>query len=159
MKILAIDIGTKCGWAYSNGKHGRMGGYSGTWDLSVKRDESAGMRLIRLYGKLREVHESQGLDLIVFEAIRYAGPRMGGSMVVMAEMQGVIKQFCEEHGVPYRGVSSTEIKKHATGKGNSNKAAMKVAAIVKWGQVRLEDCDDNEIDAMWILDFARHLYG
>lgn len=147
MNILALDPATRCGWAHSCGA-------SGTWDLSVKRDESAGMRLMRLKAKLNACYES-GVDVVVFEAARNAAPRMGGALVVQSQIQGVIVLWCEEKAVEYRGYSPTEIKKHATGKGNANKDAMIEAAVSKGWNPK----DDNEADALWLLDLARSEYG
>ena len=144
MKILAVDPATRCGWAHSDG-------ISGTWDLSVRRDESAGMRLIRMTGKLREIHQSCGIDVLVYEAARHAAPKMQGALVVQATMQGVIIHWCEEHGVEYRGYSPTEIKRHATGSGRANKADMIAAAVARVGHA----IDDNQADALWLLDLAR----
>lgn len=150
MKILAIDPATKCGWAHSDGP-------SGTWDLSIRRDESAGMRLIRLRGKLREILENVGIDLLVYEAARHAAPKMQGALVVQSELQAIIKEFCEDAKpkIQYRGYSPTEIKKHATGKGNANKPAMTIAAKIKFCFVIT---DDNHADALWLLDLAQEEY-
>lgn len=143
MKILALDPATKCGWAHSDGA-------SGTWDLSVRRDESSGMRLIRLGAKLNEIYASAGIDLVVFEAARHAAPRMQGALVVHAEIQGQIKTWCETFGKEYRGYSPSEIKKHATGKGNASKEQMMQAATNRgWSPI-----DDNHADALWLLDLA-----
>ena len=148
--ILAIDPATKCGWASSLGM-------SGTWDLSIRRDESAGMRLLRLRGKLEEVHAVHPIRLVAFEAARNCAPRMQGALVVQAELQSVIKLWCETVGVDYRGYSPTEIKRHATGKGNSNKAAILSAAKARWTDRVIGD--DNEADALWLLDLAQRDLG
>lgn len=145
--ILAIDPATKCGFALSIGA-------SGTWDLSIRRDESAGMRLIRLRSKLRDLM-AVDIHLVAFEAARNCAPKMQGALVVQAELQSVIKTFCEDNKIEYRGYSPTEIKKHATGKGNANKAKMLAAARVKWPQFK---GDDNEADALWLLDLAMKEY-
>lgn len=144
MQILALDPATKTGWAHSCGE-------SGTWDLSIRRDESGGMRLLRLRAKLGEVHRLQPFDLLVFEAARHATPKMQGALVIQAEIQGVVKTWCEDSGVEYRGYSPSEIKRHATGKGGASKDAMLVAAIAKWGRPFI---DDNEADACWLLNLA-----
>lgn len=144
MKILAIDPATKCGFAHSCGT-------SGTWDLSVRRDESAGMRLIRFEGKLNEVHNNVGVDLVVFEAARNAGPGMQGALIRQAEMQGVLVHWCELLKINYRGYSPSEIKKYATGKGNSGKEVMMKAALARWPGFA---GDDNEADARWLLMLA-----
>ena len=148
MKILALDPATHCGWAHSLGA-------SGEWDLSVRRDESGGMRLLRFTGKLVEVMRSPGVDLVVFEAARHAMPKMQGTLVVQAEMQGVLKALCEERLIEYRGYSPSEIKKHATGKGNANKQAMQRAAMKRFGKA----VGDNEADALWLLDLATRDYA
>lgn len=146
MNILAIDPATKCGWATDTA--------GGVWDLSIRRDESGGMRLIRLKAKLLEVVKACSINVVVFEAARNAKASMQGALVVQAELQSVIKTVCEElGGVEYRGYSPAELKKHATGKGNSNKAAMVEAATVKWPHIAIED--DNHADALWLLDLAK----
>lgn len=149
MNILALDPATKCGWATRTA--------SGTWDLSVRRDESTGMKLIRLRGKLTEMHRMEPIDLIAFEAARHCAPGMQGALVSQAELQGVVKLWCEENVVQYRGYSPSEVKKHATGKGNANKEKMLAAAQAKWPGAAF--VDDNEIDARWILDLATKEVG
>jgi Holliday junction resolvasome RuvABC endonuclease subunit len=144
MKILAIDPATTCGWAHSDG-------FSGVWDLSVRRDESKGMRLLRLKGKIAEVHAATGVDLIVFEASRNS--KNMSAVVLSAKFQGVIEAWATEKDVEYQGFSPAEIKKHATGKGNANKDAMMEAARRKWPHETI--ADDNHADALWILDLAR----
>src|SRR5690348_3817744 len=102
MNVLALDPATNCGWAHSSGP-------AGTWDLSIRRDESRDMRLIRLRGKLEEVRNGPGIDLIVFEAARHAAPGMQGALVTQAELQSVIKVFAADHRINYRGYSPSEI--------------------------------------------------
>lgn len=151
MKILALDLGTKTGWAHSDGP-------SGVWDLRIKRDESGGMRLIRLGAKLREIRDGVGVELVVFEAARYAAPGMQGALVVLAEMQGQVKAWVEaSEGIECRGYSSKEIKVRATGKGNANKEAMLVAAKRRWPDVKV--LDHNHADALWLLDLAMDEFG
>lgn len=147
MKILAIDPATKCGWAHTDGQ-------SGTWNLSVRKDESSGMRLVRLQSKLNEI-KSLGLDLLVFEAARSL--QHGDAIRVAAEIQGVLKIWCENNKVQYRAYSPAEIKKHATGKGNVGKESMALAAKHRWPM--MDFVDDNHIDAVWLLDLAAQEYG
>ena len=147
MQILALDPATKCGWASSAGG-------SGTFDLSIRRDESAGMKLVRLRGKLNEFLTAGQIGLVVFEAARHCAPKMQGALVVQAELQAVIKLWCQDNAIEYRGYSPSEIKKHATGKGNANKQMMVDAARLRWPAVE----DDNEADARWLLDLAMGEY-
>ena len=146
LHILAIDPATHCGWAHSNG-------IRGTWDLSIRRDESAGMRLIRLRGKLNEIKNIAGVDLLVFEAARNAGPRMQGAVVVQSELQSVIKVWCEDSRIQYRAYSPSEIKKFATGKGNAGKTDMIDAAERRFGTM-FQDREHDLVDALWLLELA-----
>lgn len=144
-KILALDVATHCGWAVNHEIYG-------VWDLTPKRDESAGMRLIRFRYKLKEVIEKENITLVVFER---PGGRHVGAVIVHSELQGQVKVVCEDLSIPYRGYSSQEIKKFATGKGNANKAAMIQAAKDKLGY---PGKNDNEADALWLLELAKNDY-
>lgn len=149
MKILALDPATRCGWAHSDGP-------SGTWDLRPRRDESGGMRFLRFLGKLNETLAQLGIQIVAFEAARHAAPKMQGALVVQAELQGVLKAWCEERGIPYRGYSPSEVKSIATGRGNANKPLVLAAAQRKWGMV-VEDSD--QADALWILELTKRDLG
>ena len=139
IKILALDPATHCGYAINRELYG-------VWNLTAKRDESAGMRLIRLRSKLMEIIPSEHINLVVFER---PGGRFKASIIVQSEIQGQIKTVCEDFNVAYRAYSSKEIKKFATGKGNCGKPAMIKAAQDKLGY---PGDNDNEADALWILD-------
>ena len=145
MNILAIDPATTCGWASSDGP-------SGVWDLSVRPDESKGMRLIRLRSKLREF---QKVELIVFEASRNV--RHGNAIRVAAQLQGVIETHCCDEGIEYKGYSPSEIKKFATGNGLANKTLMMTTGQAKWPE--MDFIDDNHVDAVWLLELARKEFG
>jgi Holliday junction resolvasome RuvABC endonuclease subunit len=140
-KILALDVATHCGWAVE--------GISGVWDLSIKRDESSSYRLIRFRAKLKEICEIENINLVAFE--RTSGQHKS-SLIVQAEIHGILKVFCEDNKIEFRAFSASEIKKHATGKGNSGKPAMIAAAQEKLGYLGK---DDNEADALWIYDITK----
>lgn len=140
MKILALDIATKTGWATRTA--------SGVWDFKLQRDESKGMRLIRFRAKLVEICKAEKIDVVCFE--RVAGAHQN-AVIIAAELVGILKAFCEDKKIEYRAFSASEIKRHATGKGNANKLKMIAAAKEKLGY---EGDEDNEADALWIYDLA-----
>jgi len=150
MKILAIDPAATCGWAIADG-----GEYaaSGTWDLSTRRDESAGMKLLRLESKLVEVAKA-GVGLVVYETPALHTPHRL-ALVSHAKFVGVIERFCTRRSINYRGYAPTEIKKHITGKGNAKKPDV-VACIVAKGYT---PADDNEADAIALMLLALSEYG
>jgi len=148
-KILALDVATHCGWAINVDTNNNI---YGVWDLTPRRDESGGMRLIRFRAKLLETIKSEGVDMVVFER---PGGRHVGAVIVQSELQGQVKVVCEDLEVPYRGYSSQEIKKFATGKGNANKEMMKKAARERFGYT---GDNDNEADAICLLELAKRDY-
>lgn len=139
-KILALDIATVTGWATET--------TSGTWNLKPNRGESEGMRVVRFKAKVKELIELEKITLIAYE--RPAGMHKG-SIMVASEMVGVLKDLCEELKVNYASYSATEIKKYATGKGNSNKEKMIESAKIKF---KIDILDDNHADALWLFDLV-----
>lgn len=138
IRILAIDPATQCGWATSEKVFG-------CWDLSVRRDESNGMKLLKLESNLEKILQVHGIDVIAYE--RPAG-QYKNAIIHQSELIGIIVRFCEVKGIQYRSYSATEIKKFATSKGNANKGKMILAAKERLGY---QGNNDNEADALWIL--------
>lgn len=157
LKVVGLDVATNMGWAYWNGKKVQ----SGAWDLSCARDESRDIRLWNFVVELDKLRE-QGIDLIVFEAVRNLGfNKKGGfstatGVIVQSELQGVLKNYCMAHQIPYKGYSPSEIKKFATGKGNANKEDMIRVANERFGR---NVKSDDEADAVCLLYLAESVYG
>lgn len=146
VKILSLDVASVTGWAVSRTEYG-------TWDFKTRKDESMGMKLIRLRSKLDEVKSLLDFNLIVYE--RPAG-RFKNSIIHEAKLLGIIEEWCEVNKVEYRSYSATEIKLFATGKGSAGKPVMIKAAKDKLGYT---GNDDNEADALWMLELAQSEYG
>lgn len=147
MRILALDLGAKMGWAlWDNGCV-----TSGVWSLnqaSSKRFEGGGMKFVRF---VRMLNEMPPLDRVAFEEVRRhlgvdAAHAYGGYL-------SQLSSWCETQSVPvpYEGISVSAIKKRATGKGNASKEEMIQAAKDKLGKMPE---DDNEADALWLLMLA-----
>lgn len=142
MNILALDQASNCGWALGSEIYG-------TWDFNIRKDESSGMKWLRFKAKLKEVHESEKLDLIAYE--RPAGQHKS-SIIHSAKMVAIIESFCEENNIDYRAFSAAEVKKFATGNGNAGKPRMIEAARSKYGYT---GSDDNEADAIHIYHLTK----
>jgi len=145
-RILSLDVSTHCGWAVSQT-------IFGCWDLSIKRDESSGMRMLRFKSKVMEVIEAERINLVTFE--RSAGAHKS-AIIVQSELHGVLKLLLEELGIEYRAFSAKEIKSFATGNGNAGKPLMIASAKEKYGY---QGKDDNEADALHILHLTKHDLG
>ena len=145
MNILAIDLGSRTGWAAQT-----QGTIAHGWvDLKPKRFEGGGMRYLRFKQWLGEIKGSLGeVHAVYFEEVRrHAGV---DAAHVYGGLMAVLTSWCEHHNIPYSGVPVGTIKLHATGKGNANKEAMVQAMQAKGHAVT----DDNEADALAILHWA-----
>lgn len=150
MRILALDVASKTGWALS---HGDAMIASGCWDLTPKRDESRDMRLIRFENKLNEIDKS-GVDLVAYE---HTVGLYVGAIMVQSELHGILKRWCQMRVpmVQYAAYSAAEIKKFATGKGNAKKDVVLAAVCRRWKVVASED----EADAIALLQLAMESYS
>lgn len=141
MIVLALDLGSRTGWA----SHCDRGGISsGFVDFKNSRYEGGGMRYLRFRRWLDAFAPRP--EALYFEAVR----RHKGTDAahVYGGLLATVTSWCEDHGIPYQGVPVGTIKKHATGKGNASKERM-IAAANRKG---LNSQDDNECDAWWLLD-------
>jgi Holliday junction resolvasome RuvABC endonuclease subunit len=144
--ILAIDPATLTGWAISKEIYG-------TWNLRTRADESWGMKLIRFKGKFIEILNNYEIKVVAYE--RPAG-RNTHSIITQSKIIGIIESVCEERNIEYVAYSASEVKKFATGKGNSGKPLMISAAQEKYAY---QGNDDNEADALHILFLAKYYYN
>jgi len=156
VNILALDLGTKTGWALAEG--GRV--ESGVQDFAPKRGESAGMRYVAFRRWLAEIAFRGGpeavnnpVDLIVYEMPHLRG---GAAATVLAGLQTRVEEFCAEWTIEYTPVHSATLKKFTTGSGRGDKAAMGEAARRRgWlNHVTAVMIDDNEGDAICLLHYA-----
>ncbi len=154
LRILALDLATTTGWAHSNGQ-------SGVWIFKIDKNESSGTRLIRFEGMLRETIAAAGVDLIAFEAVNaMSGRKVNADAVkLIVKFTAIIEKLCEEReDIDCWGAHFASIKSYALGstkgkgKESRGKEAMLAAAKKRWPQVEI--VDDNQADAMWLLDYA-----
>jgi len=151
MNILAIDIGTRTGWALRT----RDGGVrSGTESFSAGKHDGPGQRWLKFRAFLTETGRSAGeLHAVYYEDVKnHAG-------VLASHIYGGflahLQYWCEMNRIPCVPVGVGQIKKHWTGKGNAKKEEM-VAEAERRG---FKPVDDNNADALALLDLARKKEG
>ena len=149
--VLALDLGTKTGWAMAKGAH-VIG--SGTSEFRPGRFEGAGMTFLRFGRWLDDLLRNAGrIDLVAFEEVRAHAGTLAAQ--VYGGFLAHLTAWCERNSVAYQGVPVATIKRHATGKGNAPKDAV-MAAITARGY---RPCDDNEADALAIVLWAIETWG
>lgn len=154
MRFLALDLGTKTGWAWRSDS-GKI--ESGVEVFDVRRGESRGLRYLRFRNWLEEMIRLVKPACISYEQFHMRG---GAATEVAAGFATRVQEVAGIHTLEYVAVHSATIKKSATGKGNAKKPDMIEAAIKKWPELgEAGDPDDNEVDARWLLEYTEKFYG
>lgn len=165
MTTLALDLGTKCGWAV--GSEGQP--HSGVWKLQPGKRDCDRTRELVLARHLDDALRLHGVTRIAYERVDSHGrlgrtrcKLCGGLTPVRLEntvaahvygaLAGVVELVADMHRLEVVTVPVGTLKKHATGKGNAKKDAMIAAAQERWGD---NITDDNQADALWVLDWSR----
>lgn len=141
MKIVALDPAGITGYCTNSS--------SGIWDCKPKPYQSTGIKFLTLQKRLKEVLESEGIDLIAYE--KPSGQHFTG-VRSHANFEGAILTFCESNNLDYKNYTASEIKKFATGKGNAGKPLMVSSAEEKY---KIEVLDDNHADALHLWHLAK----
>lgn len=143
--VLAFDLGSTAGWACRT----RTGAVlHGTWTNKASRFDGGGVRYLRWQAWLAELPATLAIDRVVYEEVR--NHKGVTAAHVYGGLMAGLTSWCEQQHIPYEGVPVQTIKKHATGAGNAGKDAVK-AAVTRMGHTF---ADDNEADALALLDFA-----
>lgn len=114
-------------------------------------------KLGRSWGRLgwiqgRAMELLEGCDLAVFEGYAFQSKT---NAVAAGELGGIVKFTTFRLGVPFIDIAPGTLKKVATGKGNAPKEEVLVAAVHRLGY---DGHDNNEADALWLLQAAAQHY-
>ncbi len=143
LKLLALDLATRTGWAHSCGA-------SGVQDFAPRRGDSPGMRWIAFRAWLNRVLDDAPADVIAYEQAHHRG---GAATHVAHSLISNVEAVAAERNIELTNRHTATIKKHALGTGRGDKEAMTAAARAKWPDVEI--IDDNQADALWLLDLVR----
>lgn len=166
MNIAAFDVASRCGVAWLVDDEKAL--YHTCWNLArpllakrlrplLSAEQARDIRLVNLHSKLHWLIAEYGpFDAWVHEAPIIVGGGQGGRTLVRGqaiqrELHGVLKLVALWHEIPLTPYAVATIKKHA-GSGRYKKEQMIRSAVQRFGAVS----DDNEADALWLLDCALH---
>ena len=154
MRILALDLATKTGWAMWDGA--RM--ESGVQDFTKRRGESNGMLFLRFnqwLGTITARHLmnfGSCVDLMVFEQAHHRG---GAATEIAVGLMTRVLEFGARYGIDHTSVHSLTLKKWATGSGKADKVIMRAAACKFTKPERhIGLMGDDEADAILLLQYA-----
>jgi len=146
--ILAIDLGTKTGWAIAN--NGKITAF-GAENFSPKQKKPPphkGERFLKFGAWLDGVIKSNGVTVIYYEKVRR---HLGTDAAHMyGAFEGVMFMVSKQNNIDCCPVSVGTIKKSATGKGNAGKLEVINAANILGYNTQ----DDNAADAIGLANLA-----
>jgi crossover junction endodeoxyribonuclease RuvC len=148
MTLLALDLGSKLGWAVAYGRADEQPAdiLHGTIEFRPGRHEGGGMQWLRFRKWLTEMHEQHGpVEAVHYEEVR--AHKGTAAAHIYGGFLATLTAWCEAKEVPYQGIPVGTIKRTWTGKGNSNKEAM-IAEARKRG---FNPETDNDADALALL--------
>ncbi len=151
--ILALDLGTRTGWACRPQSTVISGVENFTPKPPTKTRAKAhpGQRFYDFQAWLyRQGHKYGDPTAIHYEAVaRHTGTRAAH---VYGGLLAIMLAYAHDLEIPVTGHAVGTIKKHATGSGRADKDDMCAAATVRVGR---EIEDDNEADAICILAISQ----
>lgn len=172
MKILALDLGTKTGFALEADNYPLA---CGTYELASKKDlafdkerrldRRGDIRFSRLVYWLRGVCRQFEPDLIVFEDVQFASTSIQAHL--WASFRAAVWLMRTEFNVETECCPVATLKKFATGSGAADKDAMaryltqnprfELRAKKIFDTVTGQTLDDNAVDALHLLKWAKRL--
>lgn len=154
MRVMAgFDFASLTGWAVGGGDMPRID--YGVWDLRPKTGESPGMRYVRLVAHLAELYKSYpDLVLICYEEAHHRG---AAATQYAHGYIAHVQAWCAAHGIEHTSVHSGTLKKWATGSGRASKDDMIAKGREHFNLP--DDVTDDEVDALWVLDYTRGTYA
>ena len=143
MKILALDIATRTGWALSTGAYGAY-------------TCAGGSDHVRACGTFQDwfcdMLATHRPEIVFIEGAAKGGR---GFNLKAYKLMGVVAANCFAHDLMVVEVSPQEIKKFATGKGNASKAEMVAAAMLI--EPSIQPHMEDEADALFLARLAPEL--
>lgn len=151
MRIVALDLGTQTACVVRDPPEPLV---TMAWDMRVLAGESTGMRFLRFRRRLSAVLDGSA-DLVAYE--RPGHFKSIAANAVMWGLVSILEEECERRGANLCPVRPSQLKRHATGRGNANKDSMLTAAQKVWPALGVTD--HNLADALFVARWAEETYG
>jgi Holliday junction resolvasome RuvABC endonuclease subunit len=154
VRILALDLATRTGWAAGDTEAVGARLESGVQEFALGRGESPGMRFLRFGVWLREIVALHRPEVVLYEQPFVM--RSGAAAEISLGFATRVQEACATHAIEHQAVNGATLKKWATGRGNAKKPDMIAAARQRFG---VEPRSSDEADALLLLGYGREQYG
>lgn len=177
MKILTLDLGTKCGYAHGSKESGLLD--CGTWLLATPKqiteqgklrgDRRLDRRIPTLYERLNLLHFNQRFGYVFFEDVEFSTTTMQTQL--WSSLRAVVWLWAAVNNLIIDCVPVGTLKKFATGHGGATKELMakylltgenpkffldsKSKLVQFQSLVGPKVLDDNAVDAVHLFNWAR----
>ena len=149
INILALDLGTHCGWALARGETLTYG----TKNLSARSGDGAGQRWLKFRAMLANHYNAAGeLHAIYFEDVKRHGPDQVIAAHVYGGFLAHLEAWCDVQRVRLVGLGVGSVKKAWTGNGSARKPLM--IAEARQRGFKVGEDEDDTADALAILHLA-----
>ena len=151
MRVVALDLAlTACGvaWveAHGGGCHEAV--------RTIKPPANLGKGIERLDWLMMELERHiMWAELVLIEGYAY---NKGFAAQKTGELGGAVRLLCHREGIPFVVIQPAKIKMLATGKGNAGKDLVLAQTVRRMDPGG--DLDNNQADALWLLQFAQIHY-
>lgn len=158
--VLALDLGTSLGWATVKAFDKFEAGtevLATPKNLKLAKNLRMDRRLdIRASRMAYWLSNQPSPDLLVFEDVRFASSQAQAHL--WASFRGIVWAYAHEHAIVTDCLDTSKLKLWTTGAGNATKEMMAAAAAKRWPWLGTDKYDDNAVDAICLLQWARETY-
>lgn len=171
MQLIALDLGTRMGFACGKAGHGAIP-RSGAMILREGPEPTARAysNLQRwLCGIIEAVPKPERRSMIVVKeaALSLAAFKILGNAAATVEftykLHGAVESVCDSYRILCRDVADSTVRKHFIGKANAGKRTATKAAVLHRAKLLKyisDKCtDDNRADACAVFDYAAHTFA
>ncbi len=174
MKVLALDLGTKTGFAFEAEDYGLS---FGTWTLAKTKelklakkdrlDRLGDIRIKELWKRLKILHQNIGIDFLIWEDVQFSTST--AQIQLWSSLRTTLWIAAYLLGIKVECCPVGTLKRFASGSGNATKEMMAAALCQKSNRFmsgkkdKIYDAvtgtflDDNAVDALHLLYWSRSI--
>jgi Holliday junction resolvasome RuvABC endonuclease subunit len=152
MRILALDLATTTGWAVGGGN---VKVRHGTLRLHASSLVGIGGICAELIDRVADLVVAHEPNRVIFEAPMMIGGRSAHTARVLIGLSVAVEIFCYRRSIPCTEERVDTVRSAVLGRARFGGRDEAKLAVMKWaGLVGYKPANDNEADALALLDYA-----
>lgn len=156
MRILALDIATRSGWAAGEGADNAPAFGTLVLPASVTPGDYGRRFAAFRRGMVRLIAEHSP-RCIWFEApLTFGGDTNQHTMRMLIGLAAICEEVAETYEIECVEANNQAIRKHFIGTARGNREELKAGVMRRCHEMGWDVCDDNQGDACALFDYARH---